>query len=128
VIPLPYASLPAELTNLPIAFSFNGQPQSSATGIYPITQSTLLPANIPGSIGWAQTLATGSPAFVLAYVRAGVTTPIITGTFTSASKFATFGSSNALSLVAGDVLIFTSPASIDATLSNVGFTFLAQRV
>ena len=86
-----------------------------------------LPASLAGSMATAFVAATASTVFTLAYVRSGSSTSIATITFAAAGTTGTFGSVVIPTLAAGDILVITGPAGVDATLADVCFSILGAK-
>ena len=86
-----------------------------------------LPALLAGSSADARQVFTGQADYVLAFVRAGTTTPIVTFRFAAAAKTATLVGATTPALLANDILVLTGPAVADATGADVGFVISAVR-
>lgn len=95
--------------------------------VYKTNDVLTLPAGLAGSSGTALVAATASAAFVLAYIRGGVTTAIATFTFAAGGTVATISGVTIPTFAVGDVLILTGPATADATLADIGFSIVGTR-
>lgn len=126
--PFPYSDLPGELENLPIPIGCAGAVPAALQVVVPLTMALSLPANMAGTKGYALVAPTASAAFVLSYIRSGVTTAIGTLTFAAGAHTLSAITSAAISLLATDVLLFTGPAGADATLATATITFFFQRI
>jgi hypothetical protein len=119
------ASQIATVPVVPAAF-YPGTPTASALILYlPFAVAVTLPANLAGSYVKAKTAATASTAFDVQKNGSSVGT-ITFAASGSAATFSTTGGA-AVSFAAGDVLSIVSPATPDATLSDIGFSLLANR-
>jgi len=87
--------------------------------LYPITRMTEFPVNLSGSQCLANTAATASTVFSLK--KNG--TEFATITFAIAGTVATFVAASATTLSPGDYISLVAPATADATLADIGFTF-----
>jgi hypothetical protein len=115
----------SQTTVLPAAF-YPGTPTASALVLYlPFAIAVTLPANLAGSYVKAKTAATASTAFDVQKNGSSVGTI----TFAASGSTATFSTTGgaAVSFAAGDVISIVSPATPDATLSDIGFSLLANR-
>jgi hypothetical protein len=77
-----------------------------------------LEADFAGSVGVAVTAATADADFGVQLNG----TSIGTIRFVAGATPSTFIAANAVTLVAGDVLTFLAPASVDASLANLAIT------
>lgn len=89
-----------------------------------VVRSFNLPAAFAGSLAVANTAATASTVFAVWNNHAGTNTQIGTITWGVAGTAGTFAAATATSLVAGDILTVVAPATADATLADIAFTFL----
>lgn len=113
---------------LPIAFTIPGKPAASAVFNFVAAVAFTLPANIAGTVVFDSTLATASAAFTVNKISGGATTAIATITLTSTNHTScTLSTQAAVSFAIGDVLQIKAPALQDATLADIGITFLAQK-
>lgn len=96
--------------------------------VHRIAHSIVLLSGLAGCSADSTIAATAQTDFVLAYVRAGVTTPIGTFRFAAGSTAATLVNVVVPILRDGDVLMLTGPATADATLANIGYTIYGQKV
>jgi len=115
----------SQTTVVPAAF-YPGTPTASALVLYlPFAIAVTLPANLAGSYVKAKTAATASTAFDVQKNGSSVGTI----TFAASGSTATFSTTGgaAVSFAAGDVISIVSPATPDATLSDIGFSLLANR-
>ncbi len=122
-----YPSLPAEVANLPVAFPFSGRPAAGQAVLVPVVQTTTIPADFTGTIGYSRTLATGAADFVLSLIHSGTVTSLGTVTFTGSGAFGTLSTQGSIVVPAGDILMFEAPSVQDPTLSDVGTTFLFKK-
>jgi len=123
-----YPRLPAEVQNIPVAFPFVDKPPAALSIFVPIVQDTTVPEDFTGSIGYSDGNGTSTSTFTLAYIRSGSTTTIGTVTFTSAGHDGTFSTQAQVDLLTGDILVCTAPSPQDATLADIGITFLLKKV
>jgi hypothetical protein len=120
------AYVDAQTGSVPIAFSFSGKPAAGAAAVIPVVWDTVVPANLAGSVG--RVGGAGSAATVTFNVSALSDAGTVTiGTITVTGLTVTF-SGEGTTLEVGDALRVTAPATQDATLSDVGFTILTERV
>jgi len=87
--------------------------------VYPITRQTEFPVDLSGSQVIANTAATASTVFSLK--KNG--TQFATITFAASGTVATFVAASSTTLSPGDYLTLVAPASADASLADIGFTF-----
>jgi hypothetical protein len=119
------ASQIATVPVVPAAF-YPGTPTASALILYlPFAVAVTLPANLAGSYVKSKTAATASTDFDVQKNGSSVGT-ITFAASGSAATFSTTGGA-AVSFAAGDVLSIIGPATPDATLSDIGFSLLANR-
>jgi hypothetical protein len=93
-------------------------------GQTPAVRTITLPANFAGSVGYAGVAATATAAISVSVWTSGTTTNVGTISFAAGSNTATFTTSGAVTVNPGSVIIFTAPATADATLGNVSITLL----
>ena len=115
--PLPVATL-----IIPAVFSVD-QPFAGQTCVLVLVRSYSLAATAPGSVAYAEDIATGSVAI---NIRKNGTV-IGTVTFTGAANAGVIVLANAVEFVAGDRLVLEFPSSVDATLGALGVTFKLTR-
>jgi hypothetical protein len=121
-----YSQLPAEVTQVPIAFPFGSKPTASAVVNVPMAMALVVPASLAGTRVFASTAPTGTPVFTLNRIVGTTPTSIGTITFTGQTTATLAGAGATLN--AGDTLQIVAPSSQDATLAEVGITILAARV
>ena len=112
---------------MPVGFPFNGKPAASLSVFIPVTIPISIAANLVGSVGYANTVSTGGAVFTLSKISGGSTTALGTITATAGSKTAFVFAGAGGTLVVGDTLQLTAPASQDATLADLGITIHAVR-
>jgi len=104
-----------------VSGSFTGRPTANLVlQSYVFAASATLPAGLPGSRGTASTVATTMTTFAIQKNGAAVGNMSFLGSATTA----TFTMSSATVFNAGDVLTVVAPATPDATLANLAWTFL----
>lgn len=125
---LAWADLPSEAQQLPLAVPL-GTPAASQEWLIALAGAYTLPVNMAGSIGFAGTAPTAAASFTLAYNRAGTVSNLGTITFAASTGAVSFsGPAAQYQSAAGDVLILTAPASVDASFANGTLTFLFAKV
>ena len=106
-----------------ISGSYSGAPSSNLLmQQYVFTETVVFPSGLAGSAGVAGVAATGSAGFNIAKNNSLVGTM----TFAAGSKTATFTMASATTFVAGDILTMFAPATPDATLSSLSWTFVGS--
>lgn len=124
-----WATLPAEVQNLPLPFVIAGKPAVSQVYNLVMATAITIPANLVGTVSYQNTQATASAAFTLNKISSGSTAAIGTITLGTGSKTAiTLSTQVQASLSAGDVLQLVAPSSQDATMADIGITILAAKV
>jgi hypothetical protein len=104
-----------------VSGSFTGRPTANLVlQSYVFAASAILPAGLSGSRGTAATVATATTTFAIQKNGAAVGNMSFLGSATTA----TFTMSSATVFNAGDVLTVVAPATPDATLANLAWTFL----
>ena len=83
----------------------------------------IFPASAPNSYGEATASATGSTTFT--FYKNG--SSFATGVFSASGTTAAFTQASDATFAAGDILKVGGPATADATLANVGFSFQGYR-
>ncbi len=109
-----------------IPFAFSGLPGAGQMLHYPLLADGLLtiPAGFTGTAVYVGSNPTATATFVLYYVRSGTPTAIGTVAISTAGA-ATLTAASAYTAISGDVLRLEAPATPDATLADVAFTFEA---
>jgi hypothetical protein len=112
---------------VPIPFIYPGQPPAGQVINVPMTIGMSVPANLAGALIYASTPAAANAVFTLNKISGGTTTAIgtITVTPTSHTSCALAGSGG--TLVVGDTLQMSAPATQDTTLADVSLTILVTR-
>jgi hypothetical protein len=116
--------LTTDVTVQPYDFASNlaGKPTAGATVMMAVApRNCTLPANFASS--FAKSLAAATATATFSINKNG--TQIATFAFAASSTSATFSTQSALSIAAGDIITVTSPATQDATLSDLSWTFAA---
>jgi hypothetical protein len=123
------SALPTSVQQLPIAASIAGKPAAaSKVWIVPITHTVIIPANLAGSIGYADTVATANATFGLSYRDSGGTlTTLATMVFATGSHNATLSTQASATLTTGGILMMATPTVQDTTLADVGITLLTSK-
>jgi hypothetical protein len=104
-----------------VSGSFTGRPTANLVlQSYVFAASATLPAGLSGSRGTASTVATAVTTFALQKNGAALGSM----SFLGSAATATFTMSSATVFNAGDVLTVVAPATPDATLANLAWTFL----
>jgi hypothetical protein len=122
------ASVPANVADYVI-----GVTQPGLTGnaqkllVHKLPHAITWPASLAGSVMTALGAATASAVFTFAYKRGGTTTTIAVYTFAAGGTDATVSGVVIPTHAAGDILLLTGPATADATLSDIGASFLAAK-
>lgn len=122
-----YSSLPASVQKVPVTFAFSGQPGDAQMVHVPLVMGGVIPANFAGAVGFAATPATADADFVLDYLHSGTVTTVGTVTLGAASNSATLSVQAAFTLAAGNALRISAPSPQDATLADLGISFLTER-
>jgi hypothetical protein len=104
-----------------VSGSFTGRPTANLVlQSYVFAASATLPVGLSGSRGTASTVATAMTTFVIQKNSVAVGNM----SFLGSAATATFAMSSATVFNAGDVLTVVTPATPDATLANLAWTFL----
>lgn len=119
---LTQADLPAQPFDL-TAFYPGVPPASVKVTRVPFARAVTFPANFAGSIGIASVAATASTVFDVR--KNGSSIGSIT--FAAGATTATFSTTGAVSLAAGDYLSIWTPSTPDATLADPGFVLAGSR-
>ncbi len=122
--------VPRSFIRYDLPFACGGKPAAAEVfGPFVSPVAFTLPAGLTGSLGTALTAATASAAWALKQIPAGSTTAttVATITFAAGARVATFTAASAITVAAGDILTLTAPATQDATLADIGFTFAGTR-
>jgi hypothetical protein len=110
-----------------VAIPFAGKPTYSV--IAPMAVPVTVPSGLAGTVGYANSAATAAAVFTLNKITAaGVITALGTITVPAGAKSGFVVGGAGGSLVAGDSLQLSVPASPDSTLSDIGITILTNRV
>jgi len=110
-----------------------GATQPGVTGaaqkllVHKLPHAITFPASLAGSYMTALTAATASTVFTLAYKRGGTTTTIGVFTFAAGGTDATISGVVIPTLAAADIVMLSGPATADATLADIGASFLASK-
>lgn len=121
-----YANLPAEVQQLPVAFSFAGKPANSAMLNVTMVMAVTVASALANSKGNAITAAAASTTFTVNKVSSGTTTALGTAVFAASGKTTTFSGAGG-SLAAGDIMQLVAPATADTALADIGITIMAMR-
>ena len=121
-----YSQLPAEVQQLPIAFPFQGKPQSGELMHLVLPFAISIPAGLTGAVVYDNTQATSNAVFTFNRISSGVLTQIGTVTITPTSHTSCLLAGAGGTLIAGDVLQRVAPTQ-DATLADGCITLLAMR-
>lgn len=120
--------LPLSIQEVALTLGWSGVPAASTVSSGPsLLWPCVIPANFAVSQGYANGTPTGSPAFSVSYVHAGLSYSIGTATFSPGSNYPAFSTSSSVSLAAGDSLVGTSPATPDATAADVSLSIMCKR-
>lgn len=112
------------LASYPAVFTFDTCPGSLSKAV-PLMRSYTLPPNFAGVVLWWGVAATADAIFHIGRSRgpSSTITPIGTINVVHAGSGFMASTQAAVSLSAGDSLVITAPASPDATLAQLSFTF-----
>ena len=122
--------MPRSFIRYDLPFPCGGKPAAAEVlGPFVSPVAFTLPAGLTGSIATALTAATASATWTLKQIPAGSTTAttVATATFAAGSRVAAFTAASAVAVAIGDILTLTAPATQDATLADIGFTFAGVR-
>jgi hypothetical protein len=124
---------PAGTTAANVADYIIGVTQPGVTGnaqkllVHKLPHAITWPASLAGSYMTALGAATASAVFTFAYKRGGTTTTIATYTFAAGGTDATVSGVVIPTHAAGDILLLTGPTTADATLADIGASFLGAK-
>lgn len=121
-----YSQLPAEVQQLPIAFPFQGRPNTGELMHLVLPFAISIPAGLTGAVVYDATQATANAVFTFNRISSGVLTQLGTVTITPTSHSSCTLAGAGGTLIAGDVLQRVAPTQ-DATLADGCITLLAMR-
>jgi len=124
--PVPYASLPTEVAQVPIVFPYVSKPAASLAVNVPMAMAMTMAANFAGSVGYCTTPPAATATFNVYKVVAGTPTSIGTVAISTGGVF-TFTAASPASFAIGDVLRVTAPSSQDSALADLAISFMAAR-
>lgn len=110
---------------VPIAFVFMGRPASDVMLNVPVILNATIAANLAGTVGYQNTIATAAATFTLNRIRAGASTAFGTIVF-GPTGITLAGAGGAVA--PGDVLQMMAPVTQDATMADVGITIPVMRL
>ena len=122
--------VPRAFIRYDLPFECGGKPAAGEVfGPFVSPAAFTVPAGLPGSVATSLVAAAASAVWTLSRIPAGSTTatPVGTVTFAAAARVGTFTAASAITVAVGDILTLTAPATQDATLADIGFTFAGTR-
>ena len=95
--------------------------------VHVLPHAVVFPAGLAGTGAASLVTAAAQTVYTFYYLRGGVQTTICTLTFAAGASTPTLGAVAVPIMQAGDALVLTAPATPDAQLANIGFSFLAAK-
>ena len=123
----PPSSVQGTTINVPFRLPSLPVPQPNQSVMFVLDRNYTVPFNMTGSVFESITLATSTNTFTLSYIRNNGA-PVAIGTVLIQPNTSTgiFNNNATTELLAGDVLVLSSPAVPDATLADVAMTLVLE--